>query len=163
MSDAASPIEALQDQERALVLPKFDEQVAFELGTALRARCAAIAARAVIDIRTPGRRLFFAALPGSTANNEDWARRKGNVVLRLHLSSMLAGENLKAEGRSQWPDAALDVKDFAVHGGGFPVRVHDIGVVAAISISGMPSRQDHDMIVTTLASHLGVTNLAPTP
>src|SRR5262245_1925599 len=105
MSESASPIEALKDQERALVLHKFDEEVAFELGLALRARCAAIAARVVIDIRTPSRRLFYAALPGSTPNNEDWARRKGNVVFRLHLSSMLAGENLKAEGRSQWPDA----------------------------------------------------------
>lgn len=117
----------------------------------------------MIDIRAPDRRLFFAALPGSTPDNEDWARRKGNVVFRCHASSMLVGEKLKREGRSQWPDAALDVKEFALHGGGFPVRVRETGVVAAIAISGLPSREDHDMIVTTLAAHLSLTTLAATP
>jgi uncharacterized protein (UPF0303 family) len=95
--------------------------------------------------------------------NEDWARRKGNVALRCHASSMLASEKLKAEGRSQWPDAALKVKEFALHGGGFPVRVRGVGVVAAIAISGLTSREDHDMIVTTLAAHLNVTDFATTP
>jgi uncharacterized protein (UPF0303 family) len=58
---------------------------------------------------------------------------------------------------------ALKVKDFALHGGGLPVRVRGIGVVAAIAISGLQSQEDHDMIVTTLAVHLNVTNLATTP
>ncbi len=163
MSDTSSTIEALRNQKRALVLPKFDEDVAYTLGTALRAKCLSAGAAVVIDIRTPDRRLFFAALPGSTPDNEDWARRKANVVFRCHASSMLAGENLKGEGRSQWPDAALEVKDFALHGGGFPVRVRNTGVVAAIAISGLPSREDHDMIVTVLAAHLKVTDLAATP
>ena len=76
---------------------------------------------------------------------------------------MLASENLKAEGRSQWPDAALEVKDFALHGGGFPVRVRGVGVVASIAISGLPSREYHHMIVTTLAAYLNVADLATTP
>jgi uncharacterized protein (UPF0303 family) len=52
-------------------------------------------------IRSASRRLFFAALPSSAADNDDWARRKGNVVLRRHESSMLAGEILKLENRLQ--------------------------------------------------------------
>ena len=163
MSDTSSTIAALRDQERALVLPKFDEDVAYGLGTAMRANCLSAGAAVVIDIRTPDRRLFFAALPRSTPDNEDWARRKANVVFRCHTSSMLAGENLRGEGRSQWPGAALEVKDFALHGGGFPVRVRDASVVAAIAISGLPSREDHDMIVTALAAHWSVTDLAATP
>jgi uncharacterized protein (UPF0303 family) len=163
MTDNAAAIEALRAQERALVLPHFDEEAAYSLGTALRKKCAVVAAPVVIDIRSPSRRLFFAALPGSAPDNEDWARRKANVVLRRHESSMLAGEILKSEGRSQWPDAGLDVKDFALHGGGFPVRVRGVGVVASIAVSGLPSRQDHDMIVTALAEHLGVTDVARTP
>jgi uncharacterized protein (UPF0303 family) len=163
MKDNATAIEALRAQERALVMLAFDEQAAYSLGIALRAKCAAVGAPVVIDIRSASRRLFFAALPSSAADNDDWARRKGNVVLRRHESSMLAGEILKSENRSQWPDAALDVKDFALHGGGFPVRVRGAGVVASIAISGLPSHQDHDMIVTTLAEHLGITDVARTP
>jgi uncharacterized protein (UPF0303 family) len=163
MKDNVATIEALRAQERALILSDFDEEAAYSLGIALHTKCAAAGAAVVIDIRTASRRLFFAALPGSAADNEDWARRKGNVVLRRHESSMLAGEILKSEGRSQWPDAALDVKDFALHGGGFPVRVRGAGVVASIAISGLPSHQDHDMIVRTLAEHLGVADVAQTP
>jgi uncharacterized protein (UPF0303 family) len=159
----AAAIEVLRAQERALVLPHFDEETAYSLGIALRKKCAAAGAAVVVDIRSASRRLFFAALPGSGPDNEDWARRKGNVVLRRHESSMLAGEILKSEGRSQWPDAALEVKHFALHGGGFPVRVRGVGVVASIAISGLPSHQDHDMIVTTLAEHLGVTDVPRTP
>jgi uncharacterized protein (UPF0303 family) len=55
---------------------------------------------------------------------------------------MLAGENLKAEVRSQWPDAVLEVKDFALHGGGFPLRARDVGVVAAVAISNLPCQNE---------------------
>jgi uncharacterized protein (UPF0303 family) len=104
VSEAASTIVALRNQEAVLALPIFDEEVAYTLGTTLDAKCLSAGAPVVIDIRTPSRRLFFAALPGSTPDNEDWARRKGNVALRCHASSMLANENLKAEDRSRWPD-----------------------------------------------------------
>jgi uncharacterized protein (UPF0303 family) len=38
MSDTSFTIAALRKQERALALPKFDEDVAYALGTALRIR-----------------------------------------------------------------------------------------------------------------------------
>jgi uncharacterized protein (UPF0303 family) len=163
MTANREPIDALRAQERTLVLPDFDEDAAYALGNAIRAKCAAVGAPIVIDIRSPARRLFFAALAGSAADNEDWARRKGNVVLRRHESSMLAAEILMSEGRSQWRDAALEVKDFALHGGGFPVRVRGVGVVASVAVSGLPSHEDHDVIVRTLAEYLGVTDIARTP
>ena len=52
----------------------------------------------------------------------------------------------KSENRSQWPDPALDGKDFAVHGGGFPVRVRGAGVVASIAIfrPAVASRSRYD-------------------
>jgi len=159
MTDTAL-IEALMQQEQALVLPSFDEISAYDIGSAIRAEAFARKAPVVIDIRTPSRRLYFAALPGSCADNEDWARRKANVVLRCHASSLRMGLQLDHQQRSQWPDAALDHKDYAVHGGGVPVRVAGVGVVAAIAVSGLPSRQDHDLITGVLAAHLGVKALA---
>ena len=98
MSETSSSIVALRNQEAALALPVFDEEVAYTLGTLLRAKCLSVGAPVVIDIRTPSRRLFFVALPGSTPDNEDWARRKGNVALRCHASSMLTSETLKGRG-----------------------------------------------------------------
>ena len=72
-------IEALKQQEAALIFPRFDEATAYDVGSALRAEALARQAAIVIDIRSGTRRLYFTALPGSAPDNEDWARRKGNV------------------------------------------------------------------------------------
>lgn len=158
-----SPIDALQSQEDALILPAFDETIAYTLGTALRAAALARHAPVVIDIRSGTRQLYFTALPGSHPDNADWARRKANLALRCHAASLRVKLQLEAEQRSAWPDAALNTADYAAHGGGFPVRVQGSGVVAAIGVSGLPSRDDHAIIVATLAAHLGLSNITDTP
>ncbi|EBA05706.1 heme-degrading domain-containing protein [Sagittula stellata] len=152
-------IAAIQQQERALVLPAFDEDTAFAIGCALRDRARAIAAPVSIEIRATSRRFFFATLPGATPNNEEWGRRKGNTVLRTWKSSMRVGLELKRSGRVQWPDAGLAYEDFVDHGGGFPVTVGGMGVVAAIAVSGLPSIEDHQLAAATLAAHLGIAEI----
>jgi uncharacterized protein (UPF0303 family) len=149
-------IDALLKQEQVLILPGFDEVAAYDIGSALRADAVKRNAPVVIDIRTASRRLYYAALPGASVDNEEWARRKGNVVLRCHMSSWRMGLILEGKKRPQWPDAALDPKDFAVHGGSFPVRVTGVGMVGAIAVSGLTSREDHEMVAAALAHRLGV-------
>nr|WP_067294297.1 heme-degrading domain-containing protein [Marinobacterium profundum] len=153
-------ISALEQQEQALVLGGFDEDTAFAVGNALREQAAASKAPVVIDIRTANRRLYFAALPGSAPDNDEWARRKGNMALRKQCSSLLCGERLKASGQSVGPDMGLDPLDYAAHGGSFPVRVRGAGVVAVITVSGLPSRDDHELIVGVLAQYLDVQNIS---
>ncbi|NBT33402.1 MAG: hypothetical protein EBT13_16300 [Rhodobacteraceae bacterium] len=63
-------------------------------------------------------------------------------------------------GLAQWPDMCLPYSDFAVAGGGFPVAVKDFGLVAAIGVSGLPSRDDHELSTATLAAHLGIKGIA---
>jgi uncharacterized protein (UPF0303 family) len=156
-------IEALQQQERALAFASFDEDTAYAIGQALRAAAVLKKAPVAIDIRSSARRLFYTALPGASPDNEDWARRKGNVALRCHASSYLVKLRLEAEGRAPWPDGVLETREYAAHGGGFPVRVNGTGVVASIAVSGLPSHEDHELIVAVLAQHLGVTALPSTP
>ncbi|MBL1377290.1 heme-degrading domain-containing protein [Zobellella iuensis] len=152
-------IGALEQQEQALVFSGFDEETAYRLGTALRELAAAERAPVVIDIRTANRRLYFAALPGSAPDNDEWARRKGNMALRKQCSSLLCGERLAAKGKEVGPGMGLDPLDYAAHGGSFPVRVGGVGVVAVITVSGLPARDDHELIVRALASHLDVQNI----
>ena len=40
------------------------------------------------------------ALPGATADNFDWARRKINIVRRLQRSSYAVGLQLKSQGKT---------------------------------------------------------------
>ncbi len=153
-------ISALEQQEQALVFGGFDEDTACTVGNALRELAAASKAPVVIDIRTANRRLYFAALPGSAPDNDEWARRKGNIALRKQNSSLLCGERLKGSGKDVGADMGLDPLDYAAHGGSFPVRVKGVGVVAVITVSGLPSRDDHEMIVSVMAKHLGVQNIS---
>jgi uncharacterized protein (UPF0303 family) len=158
-----SILDSLLTQEKNLVFPFFNEEVAFAIGSALRIRALAQKAPVVIEIRNASRRFYFSALPGSTPENDNWARRKANTVLQCDASSMLVGARLALEGRSQWPDAVLKMKDYSVHGGAFPVRVKDCGVVAVIAVSGLPSREDHDMIICALRDFLGAKHVPVTP
>ena len=153
----------LEQQELALVFPSFNEDTAFVIGSALREAAKLINSPVAIQIRSASRLLFCATLPGSAPENESWARRKGNVVLHCHASSWRIAVQLQNEGRSQWPDAALRIEEFAADGGGFPVRVEGMGVVAAIAVSGLPSREDHDLIVCVLKAHLNVKDCPVTP
>jgi len=142
-------IAALRDEEARLVFGRFDEDTALQLGIALVELAWAGALPVVIDIRTPDRTLFHAALPGSSPDNDDWARRKSATALRFHKSSLRVGVELRAKDRSL-AYQGLSAADFADHGGAVPVRVAGVGVVAVATVSGLPQRDDHALVVKAM-------------
>ena len=144
----------LAEEEGRLVFGRFDETTAFEIGCALVARARAEGAPVVIDIRTPDRTLFHAALPGASPSNDLWARRKSNTVFHFHRCSLSVGLENARKNRAFGPEIGIDPRDFADHGGSFPVRVTGAGVVAAITVSGLASADDHAMITAVLEAHL---------
>ena len=151
---AIPTLEELERQEAALVLSEFTPDTAWELGSALYRAAKAQAAPVVIDIRSSDRTYFHAALPGSVPDNDDWARRKGAVVLKKHRSSLAVGLELDTAGDTVGTHLGMEPRDFAAHGGGFPVRVANVGVVAAIVVSGLASEDDHALIVEVLKAHV---------
>ncbi len=154
--DIAEDIAKIVEQEATLVFDTFDEAVAFEIGSAIRERALAEMLPIIIDIQTWDRPLFYAALPGSTASNANWARRKRNVV-RLFLNSTyrIVLEQQRPD-RTFKPGEGLDPTDYVLAGGGFPIRVNGAGVIGAIAVSGLPERQDHGVIVAVLCDILGL-------
>jgi uncharacterized protein (UPF0303 family) len=147
-------IEQVALQERELRLPHFDMQVAWELGARLRTMAMERGLGIVIDVRRFGQPLFYAALEGSTPDNPDWVRRKSNVVARFHCSSYGMGRNLKEKDDSL-AARGLPVTDYAEHGGSFPLYVEDAGVVGSVTVSGLPQRADHELVVEALCGLLG--------
>ncbi len=154
MTSETALLDRLVDQDNRLVFPAFDETTALSLGMRLVDIAKRDQAPVVINIRTADRVLFHAALPGSSPDNDHWARRKSNVTLRFQKSSMRVGEGFRLKGRQPSPDIGLDPLDYASHGGSFPARVAGTGVVAAITVSGLASLEDHDMIVEAIEAHL---------
>jgi uncharacterized protein (UPF0303 family) len=148
----------IQLQESTLTLPHFDANVAWTLGNILRTLAAERNHPVVIDIRRFGRpiqRLFFSALPGTTPDNARWARRKSNVVARFHRSSYAIGLRLEGQGQTLTQRHALPARHYAPVGGAFPIAVPAAGgVIGSIALSGLPSRDDHNLAVEALCLHL---------
>ena len=147
-------LEAIARQERELELPRLDAQMAWELGSRLRTLADERGLAVVIDVRRFGQPLFYAAMVGTTPDNPEWVRRKSYTVARFHRSSYAVGLKEKIRGETQTQAQGLPVVDFATHGGSFPLRVTDAGVVGSVTVSGLPQRSDHELVVEALCGLL---------
>jgi uncharacterized protein (UPF0303 family) len=148
-------LERIASQEHELHLPRFDAQVAWDLGTRLRAMAIDRKMPLAIDVRRFGQQLFFAALNGATPDNAEWVRRKTNVVTRFHRSSYAVGLTQKMKGTTLAERYGLPVADYACDGGSFPLTVEGAGVVGCVTVSGLPQRDDHNLVVEALCVTLG--------
>jgi uncharacterized protein (UPF0303 family) len=142
-------------QEQQLQLSAFDEVTAWRLGSRLHAMATERTLRIVIDIRRPAQPLFYAAMPGTTPDNPEWVRRKSNVALRFHRSSYAVGLEMEQKQSTLSERYGLPLTDYAAHGGSFPLCVHHAGVIGAITVSGLPQRADHELVVEALCNELG--------
>ena len=109
----------------------------------------------VIDIRRGDDCLFFTAMQGTGPSNADWARRKRNLVNLLQQSSYAIGL-MKDAGTDVIPLMALNPRDYTPHGGCFPIRVTGAGMVGTITVSGLPQRDDHKLVIDVLSEFLRV-------
>lgn len=156
MNDADLLARLTADEEE-LVLDRFDEDDAWRLGSLLVQRGRAEGLPLALAIRRNGQRLFHAALPGSAADNDRWLQRKMNVVDAFGHSSFLVGTRWRLSGGDFDVDARLDPREFAAHGGAFPLRVRGVGVVGSVAASGLPQAEDHAFVVRVLAEFLAPT------
>ena len=146
-------IAALVKQESTLSLPGFTPDIAWQIGTTLRDLAIERKYPLVIDVRrfgSPHQQLFYCALAGTTPDNARWVARKINVVARFHKSSYHVGRLLELAGLSFTERYDLPIEDYAPHGGCFPIIVDGAGIVGSVSVSGLPQREDHNLVVEVL-------------
>ena len=146
---------AISRQEQALCFQQFDERTAWEIGTRLKAAAERRGATLAIDVTLAGHTVFSYAMLGTSPSSANWVRRKRNTVLYFHRSSYGFGQQLARDKVDLTVKFGLPSADYAVQGGSFPIRVHGTGVVGAITVSGMPQREDHKIVIEVLASFLG--------
>jgi len=148
-------LDRIAQQERELQLPRLDAQVAWELGSRLRAMAVERGLAVVIDVRRFGQPLFYTALEGTKPDHVEWVRRKSNVVARFLSSSYIAGLKEKLKNETLAESQGLPIADYATHGGSFPLAVSGAGVVGSATVSGLPQREDHELVVEGLCAVLG--------
>ena len=154
-------IAALVKQESTLTLSGFTPDTAWQLGTTLRDLAIARKVGLVIDVRrfgAPHQQLFYCALAGTTPDNQRWVARNINTVARFHKSSYHVGRLLELSGLTFGARYNLPEEDYAAHGGCFPLTVEGAGIVGAVTVSGLPQREDHNLVVEALCLLTGRDN-----
>jgi uncharacterized protein (UPF0303 family) len=153
--DVAEDIRKIAVQEERLQFGAFDSRAAWEIGLALKTIGDAERLPIVVDIRLLSMALLSFALPGAAPDNFDWARRKRSTVFRFHRSSYAIGLKLQLEGKTLADLGALPERDYAVHGGSVPILLTGTGCVGAVTVSGLPQRDDHRVVIEAMAKVLG--------
>jgi uncharacterized protein (UPF0303 family) len=155
MTDTASRrLSELRRHEEELVFERFDHQDAWQLGSRMASQAIAEGHAVVIDIRRHNLVLFRCVLPGATADQEEWIRRKSATTLRFEHSTALLNEEFSAKGFDPTQGGWLAKEDYTLAGGSFPVRVSGTGVVAAVTVSGLASDDDHQFVVESIRACL---------
>lgn len=147
-------LEKIALQEKRLQFKHFDSAVAWAVGTALKTAAEKRGVSVAIDIQLNGQPMFSYSMPGITPDNWDWIRRKRNVVQRYHRSSYAIGLTHQRNQTNLQDKAGLDLKDYAPHGGCFPIILAGTGCVGTITTSGLPQREDHNLVVAVLQEYL---------
>ncbi|MEV0899511.1 heme-degrading domain-containing protein [Actinoplanes sp. NPDC049802] len=149
-------IRSVEEQELRLTFPAFTEADAWALGCLLVNLATERRLPVAVDIRRGRQQLFHAGLPGSSADNDAWIERKVRVVYRFGASSYLVGRRLAAKGRQLDASQGVDPARYAAHGGAFPVRLPNAGVIGVVTVSGLPQADDHALVVEAIETFLAV-------
>ena len=153
-------LDTIRRQEQTLQFTSFDNDAALAIGNKIVEQAKADKVAVTIDITINRNPLFFYAMAGTSPNNVDWIRRKSNLVNRTgHASFYVHAEAVNA-GRDFDNLPTFDPKDYAAHGGSFPIVVKGTGQVGTITVSGLAGVDDHAMVVRALKWYLKADDVA---
>jgi uncharacterized protein (UPF0303 family) len=147
-------LKQLLQEEQELQFTNFNEGTAWQIGCQLVERCVSEGLPVTIDITQGNRQLFHASLPGASADNDEWVKRKTRLVYRFGHSSFYMGQLLKSKGKRIEEAYLISENLYAPHGGCFPVIVKDTGLIGTITISGLAQEDDHKIVAQAIRDYL---------
>jgi uncharacterized protein (UPF0303 family) len=144
----------LLQEERELQFASFNEADAWQIGSQLVERAQKEGLSVTIDVTRGNHQLFHASLPGTSADNDEWIKRKVRLVYRFGHSSFFMGQRLKSKGKSIEEAYLIPESEYAPHGGCFPIFVKNTGMVGTITVSGLPQEEDHRLVAQAIRDYL---------
>ena len=160
--DEQALLSQLLEQEQTIQFEEFGSETALAIGLRLVDAARNAGKAIMVDIRRDEVQLFQHAMHGTGADNADWIRRKNNVVRHSQHSSFYAGNYYRSSGTTFEEYWQLDPRDYAAHGGAFPLLLKGAGVVGTITVSGLPQADDHALVVSVLETFLNMKGATPT-
>ena len=147
-------LKQLLDEEQELQFTKFNEGTAWQVGSQLVEFALSQGLPVTIDITRGQHQLFHVSLRGTSADNDEWVKRKVRLVHRFGHSSFYMGQLLKSKGKRIEEAYLISESEYAAHGGGFPIIVKDMGMVGTITVSGLAQEEDHKLVVQAIRNYL---------
>ncbi|MGI6095498.1 MAG: heme-degrading domain-containing protein [Lachnospiraceae bacterium] len=143
-------------QEEILQFNHFTNEDAWELGNIIVQEAKRRGYQPAVSIRlNNGYTVFQYAANGTNLRSEELLRRKCNTVKVTEKSSLRLYSELQQADKTM-ADILLDEKEYACAGGGFPIRVEEVGVIGAIAVANQNHFSDHDLIVKAVSRYLHV-------
>ncbi|MBT0718970.1 heme-degrading domain-containing protein [Rosenbergiella epipactidis] len=147
---ASLTIEAVSQQEQKYRLKHLTFEDAWQIGVFIRNKAQVEHLPVAIEVWAFGQPLFFSALSGSVIDNIEWMKRKRNTVLRTGHSSLFMGLTYAQAGQPMENKSYIDQAEYCDHGGSFPILHESGAVLGAVTLSGLPSEQDHILAISGL-------------
>lgn len=144
----------LLDQEEELQFTSFNETTAWQLGSQMVEQATHDNLAVTIDITRGQQQLFHYSMPGTSADNDEWVKRKVRLVNRFGHSSFYMGQLLKHKGKTIEQSYLISESEFAAHGGCFPIIIKGTGMVGTITVSGLPQEEDHKFVTESIRAFL---------
>jgi uncharacterized protein (UPF0303 family) len=147
-------LKQLLQEEQEFQFTRFNETTAWQIGNQLVERSLSKGLPVAIDITRGDHQLFHASLSGTSADNDEWIKRKVRLVYRFGHSSFYIGQLLKSKGKSLEEAYLIPESLYAPHGGCFPIFVKGTGMIGTITVSGLPQEEDHKLVVQAIRDFL---------
>lgn len=144
----------LLQEEDDLQFSSFNETTAWQLGSQLVVHAVKNNLPVTLDITRNTHQLFHASMLGTSADNDEWIKRKVNLVYRFGHSSFYMGQLLKRKGKRIEEEYLVSETEYAPHGGCFPIIVKGTGIVGTLTVSGLPQEEDHKLAVFAIRNYL---------
>ena len=143
-------LKELLTQEEELQLHHFNNATAWELGNLIKGAAEKLSVAVSIEVYAFEQVVFSYAMPGTTKDQQDWIRRKRQSVMRFSHSSYYEGQYSAAKNRDFEAIPHLDPKEYCAHGGSFPLRIKNCGIIGAVTVSGLPQETDHQLAIDAM-------------
>ena len=140
----------LLEEEQELQFAYFNENTAWRLGSQMVEEAMRENLPITINITRGEQQLFHYSMSGTSADNDEWVKRKVRLVNRFGHSSFYMGQALKHKGKTIEQSYLISESEFAAHGGCFPIIIKGTGMVGTITVSGLPQEEDHKLVVESI-------------
>ena len=149
-------IRRLAEQERLLVFSRFGPEEAWALGNVLREVGLAQGAPIAIDVSLRDRTLFHCAMPGSTPTTPSGSDASATPCCGCGAPPTRSGARWRCQAKRRKRRTTCRSPTTPCTAASFPLLLHGAGCIGAVTVSGLPQRDDHRLVADGLAAILKI-------